>query len=72
MKTIDNFLSKKDFDNLKKIITTTTFPWYYNDSKSADGDDNFQFIHIFFWEDKILSPFWNYIAPILDQLKAKK
>ena len=46
MKTIDNFLSKKDFDSLKKIITTTTFPWYYNDSKSAEGDDNFQFVHI--------------------------
>ena len=72
MKTIDNFLSKKDFDSLKKIITTTTFPWYYNDSKSAEGDDNFQFVHIFFWDNKILSPFWNHIAPILDKLKAKK
>ena len=72
MKTIDNFLNDKEFQSLKNIITSPTFPWYFNDSKSEDKDKNFQFIHVFFWEDKILSPFWNYIAPILDQLKAKK
>ncbi len=72
MKISDNFLNKKDFDTLKNAIISQTFPWYYNDSKSEEKDNNFQFIHIFFWENKILSPFWNCIAPILDQLKAKK
>ena len=53
-------------------MSKQTFPWYFNDSKSNENDDNFQFVHIFFWEDKILSPFWNYIAPILDNLNVKK
>ena len=72
MKIIDNFLEKEKFDTLKKNIFSQTFPWYFNDSKSIEKDENYQFIHIFFWEDKILSPYWNSIAPILDNLKAKK
>ena len=72
MKIIDNFLEKEKFDTLKKNIFSQTFPWYFNDSKSIEKDENYQFIHVFFWEDKILSPYWNSIAPILDNLKAKK
>jgi|TARA_B110000285_G_scaffold162093_1_gene181042 hypothetical protein len=72
MKTIDNFLKQDDFIRLSKVLLDTKFPWYYNDSKSNNSDNNFQFVHIFYWEDKILSPFWNYIAPILDKLNAKK
>ena len=72
MKVIKNFLTDKDFKNLHGVIMKQKFPWYYNDAKSNEYDDSFQFVHIFYWEDKILSPFWNYIAPILDKLKVKK
>tara|TARA_B110000503_G_C7170195_1_gene423868 strand:+ start:6086 stop:6565 length:480 start_codon:yes stop_codon:yes gene_type:complete len=72
MKIIKKFLNDKQFDILQNSILSTKFPWYYNDTKSLPGDNSYQFVHIFYWNDKILSPFWNDIAPILDQLKAKK
>lgn len=72
MKVIDDFLPNDKFETLKSNIFGQTFPWYFNNSKSHENDDNYQFVHIFFWENKILSPYWNSIAPILDSLKAKK
>ena len=48
---------------LKWVPVLSFFSKYAVDTK---------FIHVFFWEDKILSPYWNSIAPILDNLKAKK
>jgi|TARA_B110000259_G_scaffold185478_1_gene234634 hypothetical protein len=72
MKVIKNVLAAKELSKLQEVMLETTFPWYYNAGKSSEEDNNFQFVHIFFWEDKILSPFWNYIAPILDKLQAKK
>ena len=72
MKVIKNILTDAEFKKLKEAILDPTFPWYFNSGKSTEYDNNFQFIHVFYWEDKILSPFWNYIAPILDKLKAKK
>lgn len=69
----DNFLDSKTFLDLKNIIFSTEFPWYYNNSKSLQNDNNYQFVHNLFWEKEILSPFWNTIAaPILNKLKAKK
>jgi hypothetical protein len=73
MKIVDNFLIEKNFIKLKKEIFKQTFPWYYNDTKSLEKDNNFQFVHIFYLEGKILSPYWNTIAaPILNKLDAKK
>jgi len=73
LKIQDNFLNEKNFLELKKTIFSTTFPWYYNDSKSFNKDNNFQFVHNLYWEKEILSPFWNVLAaPILNNLKAKK
>ena len=72
MKIIKNVLTEKELNKLQELMLNTTFPWYYNAGKSSVEDNNFQFVHIFFWEEKILSPFWNYIAPILDKLKVKK
>tara|TARA_B100000787_G_C16183881_1_gene293444 strand:- start:597 stop:1076 length:480 start_codon:yes stop_codon:yes gene_type:complete len=72
MKVIKNILNDKDFKKLQEVILKQTFPWYYNNAQSEENDNNFQFVHTFYWEDKILSPFWNYIAPILNTLKVKK
>tara|TARA_B110000503_G_C6990966_1_gene347312 strand:+ start:144 stop:623 length:480 start_codon:yes stop_codon:yes gene_type:complete len=72
MKVVNNFLEKEEFSILQKNILGTTFPWYYNDIKTLPGDKSFQFVHNFFWNDTILSPSWNNIAPILNKLNAKK
>jgi len=72
MKIINNFLNDEEFNNFQKIILSTKFPWYYNDEKSLPGDMNYQFVHNFFWNETILSPFWNTIVPILNKLNAEK
>lgn len=68
MKIIENFLNGENFLKLSNIMLDQKFPWYFNNSKSEEKDNDYQFVHIFFYEGKILSPYWNFIVPIIDQL----
>ena len=72
MKVLDKFLDEENFKKLHKIMLDQKFPWYFNDSKSKEKDNDYQFVHIFFYEEKILSPYWNYIVPILNHLNVEK
>src|SRR5210317_1898246 len=73
MEIIDNFLTKQNFDNLTKIITSNEFAWYYNDSVSYENklDNNFYFTHIFFNSAGIRSHFYEALTPILNKLDIK-
>jgi len=65
-KVIDNFLNKKDFLELKKIIFSSDFPWYFNNFVShTSSKDGTYFTHIFYRNYKINSNFFDALNPLL-------
>ena len=74
MKIIDNFIDDKSFKNLSEtMLEEAEFPWYYNPVKSSiEDDENFQFTHFFFKEQKIWTSHWKLIVPIIEKLKVKE
>jgi len=77
MNLIDNFLPEDEFSDLKKIMMSTTFPWYYNSFKV--NNDAFeqsqlgysQFTHIFYKDGKEMSYLIKLLQPIFDKLNVK-
>ena len=75
---IDNFLDKKTFDGIKKLIESQGFPWFLCDRVSSNekkGNNNYYFFHQFY--DKLqgvaqpTSRNFNDILPILNKLEVK-
>ena len=48
MKVIDNFLPEEEFKHINSVITGKIFPWYFYPAMVKDGDDKFQFLHVFY------------------------
>ena len=48
MKIIDDFLPNHQFNQLESGMMDWRFPWYYTDKIVNEGEDLFQFIHIFY------------------------
>ena len=79
IKIEDNFLDQKEFDKLQQILMgNSTFAWYYLDKIVSDGDERFQFIHLFYassqWQNEgiILQEIAKKIEPaILVKINAK-
>jgi len=72
----DNFLEESTFNQLKEIMTSAVFPWYYNDrittSKEKANDlRNYQFTHSFFRDDSP-SESYDLILPIIHRIKLNK
>jgi hypothetical protein len=71
MKVIDNFLDKKDFEKVKLIFLSPSFPWYKSQVlKKEDGlkvkqKYNFQFTHYFYGNYKPLSTFFENLNNVL-------
>ena len=54
----DNFLDKKDFDDLTYIVLKWgQFPWYLNHGVSYEDDGKIQFTHLMYKEGKFQSSF---------------
>jgi hypothetical protein len=70
-KIIDNFLPKQEFEKIKEVIMSNTFPWFYNKEVSYVGaSDGFYFLHNFF-ESANVSMYFNILTPILNKLDIK-
>lgn len=73
-KIIDNFLEQDLFDNLKTLLLSTEFPWFFQENISVVGNEsnntllNFGFSHVFFKDGYINSNLFDTIRPILDAL----
>ena len=67
---IENFLNKEDLFNLNEVILKNNFPWY--STGIVREIEDLQFCHFFYIDEKINSPFFNLIDPILIKLKVKK
>ena len=69
---VDNFLPKEEFDLIKNVLISNTFPWYYNSFVTDDKDTtNFYFSHSFFEESKINSNYYSILNFILSKLDIK-
>lgn len=79
----DNFLPEDQFQELNKIITSKSFVWNWIDlgnfkdrTTYDDGSEASiyysQFMHFFYANDKVLSPNFKDLAPVLNKLNIKK
>jgi hypothetical protein len=74
---IDNALGMSDYLNLKNIVLSPMFSWYYQNSvaygKIDRGEDyeeeTFYLTHTFYNEDAPKSDYFNFIKPVLNFLK---
>jgi|TARA_R100000084_G_C4623339_1_gene134397 hypothetical protein len=72
MQILNNFLDKKKFQEIKDLIFSDSFPFYFNDSivgKNVDQGKDFMFNHMFYSDDQQRSNHFNYVLmPILGRL----
>ena len=68
-KVVDNFLPKKTFKELKKVILNREFPWFYNPTTSGPTiKDGYCFTHLFYWHKVGESKYFNIIKPIINKI----
>lgn len=74
MKLINNFLNKETHKEIKNLLFSNNFPWYYNDFVASKLDDkNFFFSHTLVREEKTNSSYSDFfIKPILEKISYKK
>ena len=44
----DDFLTTEEFKNIKDVLLSENFPWFYNDYRTHKGDNDLQFVHCFY------------------------
>jgi|TARA_R110000787_G_scaffold96530_1_gene199954 hypothetical protein len=80
IRVVDNFLPKKEFIELKKLLLSNNFPYFFNNkvvlNKKVSQKDNYFFVHLVYNDElpgKINSPYFDYIKKIiLNKLNIKK
>tara|TARA_R100001463_G_scaffold67192_2_gene120779 strand:+ start:237 stop:725 length:489 start_codon:yes stop_codon:yes gene_type:complete len=70
----DNYLSTEEYIFLKNNMESTYFPWYYNHNKTWQPTSDpklfeYQFVHIFYNNDKVNSNKFDHLDPIIKKLK---
>ena len=72
MKVIDNLIDKKDFENIRDVMMSPWFAWYYNDGVTYSNEkhkkNNFQFTHSFYYKNEKSNRF-NLLQPLLNKLE---
>jgi len=78
IKILDNFLAKEDADNIERECKHPFFPWYYASSINPEYDHlqekpnhQFQFVHSFYFEHKVMSNAWPILEPLIKKIKIK-
>ena len=70
MKIEDNFLEKKEFDELQTLIMGSDIAWYFNKVIDDKTDLNkFQFTHTFYKDFNSHSAFLERLTPIIKKIK---
>ena len=77
MKIFDNYIDQNSFEYLSNTISSNSFPWYYYNSKSNEPYDvdhvfNYQFVHLFYFNSEITSPYYDILNPILEKMGVKE
>jgi len=69
MKIINNALGKPEAVEIKNVLISNMFPWFIHKGIVYKNENNYQFAHIFYHENKINSNFFEKItSPILKVL----
>jgi len=72
---VDNFLDKKEFDQLCNIITDWYFPWYFqsriNGAYEKDEDNSFYLTHVLYADNKLNSDLYNHFLPLINKINPK-
>lgn len=71
MKITDNFLNKKYFNLLNNTFLNNMFPWYYQNNKSNVNDNEFQFTHVFYNDNKENSSCLYILNELFKKIKLK-
>tara|TARA_R100001126_G_C4833040_1_gene152792 strand:- start:15 stop:536 length:522 start_codon:yes stop_codon:yes gene_type:complete len=76
LKIVDNFLPKKEFEELQNIMTSSYFPWFFTPYVVYDSDlnnlDLSQFVHtLFTGRGGSDSAGYKLIKPIIEKLNVK-
>ena len=72
MKTVNNFLDKKYFSEVDKLLISPNFAWYATDGVARNYDGGFFLVHILFVDGKINSDFFHTIMqPFIYKLRIK-
>jgi hypothetical protein len=71
VKIEDNFLPQKELVEIQEMMTEpASFPWFYNNLIDLEDDENkFQFLHVFYFDNKPQSPHLPSMTPILELLQ---
>jgi len=73
MKVYKDFLPQEQFNNLKNIVESNDFPWFYSngatDNHNEDIPYDHQFVHFFYQRNSVCSKYYEYLVPILNKLK---
>jgi len=70
MEIKDNFLEKKDFDELQTLMMGANFAWYFNKVIDDQNDLNkFQFTHTFYKNFNSQSQFLGRLDPLIIKMK---
>jgi len=75
----EDFLEPDEFERIKTLMVSDTFPWYYNDhiirpgpqlfeSLECEKKDNWQFIHLFYSGDRINSDYFEALLPVIKKI----
>ncbi len=69
-KIIDNYLKKKDYTNLRQMLESYNFPWYFylNTADKTDDIFNYQFIHLFYRDNVPNSDYFDILKPLIKQI----
>jgi len=72
IQVIDNFLNKDEFNKIKMIMMSASFPWFYHDHVSQEDEkDKFYFNHNFYIDSKPQSSFFTILDNLLNKLEIK-
>ena len=65
-KVTDNFLTNDEFVFLKNKMLSNDFPWFFNEHSCEDDVSHYQFIHIFYNQNK--RPFYETVEPLVKKI----
>jgi len=75
VRTIDNFLPKKQLKELTDVMMGPEFPWFYTTGITHpwESEENkelncYKFAHVFYCEYNATSPFFPLLMPIIEKL----
>ena len=73
-KIFDDFLSKEEHEQIKDMMLSANFPWYYNNNVAYPRKDflnEFYFIHLFVIDGNQNSDFYPLIESLTNKIKDK-